>query len=239
MAGAAGTAGAQQEVPPQEIGGVPELAGVERLGSLRRWAARVLAVLVLVLAVSGAYLWFRYTPTSASSWPGLADGASPRWRLQDVVRTVHRWTSYGAVALSVVVGGLALGEAIERRGHRLRWAATPVAAAVVVVATLAASFTGFLLPWDQLALKAVTVGTDVSGLTPLFGDQIRFVLIGGAEVSVGAVRTVAIVHLALGALLIALVATLALARTRTRPRPHEPPEPPPEQPPEQPPELRR
>ena len=76
MAGAAGTAGAQQEDPPQEIGGGPELAGVERLGSLRRWAARVLAGLVLVLAVSGAYLWFRYTPTSASSWPGLADGAS-------------------------------------------------------------------------------------------------------------------------------------------------------------------
>ena len=48
--------------------------------------------------------------------------------------------------------------------------------------TLLLSFTGYLLPWDQLALWAVTVGTNMMGYTPVFGSQVRFVLLGGAEI---------------------------------------------------------
>ena len=44
------------------------------------------------------------------------------------------------------------------------------------------SFTGYLLPWDQLALWAVTVGTNMMGYTPVFGSQVRFVLLGGKEI---------------------------------------------------------
>ena len=48
--------------------------------------------------------------------------------------------------------------------------------------TLLLSFTGYLLPWDQLALWAVTVGTNMMGYTPVFGEQVRFVLLGGVEI---------------------------------------------------------
>ena len=48
--------------------------------------------------------------------------------------------------------------------------------------TLLLSFTGYLLPWDQLALWAVTVGTNMMGYTPVFGTQVRFVLLGGVEI---------------------------------------------------------
>jgi quinol-cytochrome oxidoreductase complex cytochrome b subunit len=44
------------------------------------------------------------------------------------------------------------------------------------------SFTGYLLPWDQLAIWAVTVGTNMMGYTPVFGRQVKFVLVGGLEV---------------------------------------------------------
>ena len=44
------------------------------------------------------------------------------------------------------------------------------------------SFTGYLLPWDQLALWAVAVGTNMMGYTPVFGQEVRFVLLGGAEI---------------------------------------------------------
>ena len=52
----------------------------------------------------------------------------------------------------------------------------------LLLLTLALSFTGYLLPWDQLAYWAVTVGTNMIGYTPVFGDQVRFVLLGGAEI---------------------------------------------------------
>ena len=48
--------------------------------------------------------------------------------------------------------------------------------------TLLLAFTGYLLPWDQLALWAVTVGTNMMGFTPVFGDQVRFVLLGGKQI---------------------------------------------------------
>ena len=48
--------------------------------------------------------------------------------------------------------------------------------------TLLLSFTGYLLPWDQLALWAVTVGTNMMGYTPVFGGEVRFVLLGGVEI---------------------------------------------------------
>jgi quinol-cytochrome oxidoreductase complex cytochrome b subunit len=53
---------------------------------------------------------------------------------------------------------------------------------ILLTLTLLLSFTGYLLPWDQLSLWAVTVGTNMMGYTPVFGTQVRFVLLGGAEI---------------------------------------------------------
>ena len=41
---------------------------------------------------------------------------------------------------------------------------------ILLTLTLLLSFTGYLLPWDQLALWAVTVGTNMMGYTPVFGN---------------------------------------------------------------------
>jgi quinol-cytochrome oxidoreductase complex cytochrome b subunit len=48
--------------------------------------------------------------------------------------------------------------------------------------TLLLSFTGYLLPWDQLSLWAITVGTNMVGSAPIMGKPQQFVLIGGYEV---------------------------------------------------------
>ena len=53
---------------------------------------------------------------------------------------------------------------------------------ILLTLTLLLSFTGYLLPWDQLALWAVTVGTNMMGYTPVFGTEVRFVLLGGVEI---------------------------------------------------------
>ena len=53
---------------------------------------------------------------------------------------------------------------------------------ILLTLTLLLSFTGYLLPWDQLALWAVTVGTNMMGYSPVIGSQVRFVLLGGVEI---------------------------------------------------------
>ncbi|MBT8208201.1 MAG: cytochrome b N-terminal domain-containing protein, partial [Acidimicrobiia bacterium] len=49
--------------------------------------------------------------------------------------------------------------------------------------TLLLSFTGYLLPWDQLALWAVTVGSNMAAYTPVFGAQVSFGLVGGVQIT--------------------------------------------------------
>jgi cytochrome b-561 len=50
---------------------------------------------------------------------------------------------------------------------------------VLLLLTLLLSFTGYLLPWDQLAYWAITVGTNIASAAPVIGDKIRFFLLGG------------------------------------------------------------
>jgi quinol-cytochrome oxidoreductase complex cytochrome b subunit len=64
---------------------------------------------------------------------------------------------------------------------------------------LASSFTGYLLPRDQLALWAVTVGTDLRGYTVLWHSEVRFVLIGGKEIGTSTLLRWVFIHLVLGA----------------------------------------
>ena len=82
-----------------------------------------------------------------------------------------------------------------------------VAALVTLLLCLAASLTWYLVEWDQLALWAVTAGTDVSGLWAARSDEVRFVLVGGAEVAPDAYARWLLVHL--GAPVVALLTTAA------------------------------
>ena len=53
---------------------------------------------------------------------------------------------------------------------------------VLFLLTLFSSFTGYLLPWDQLAFWAITVGTSIAGYAPVIGEQLRFLLLGDLNV---------------------------------------------------------
>ena len=53
---------------------------------------------------------------------------------------------------------------------------------VLLLITLLLSYTGYLLPWDQLAYWAITVGSNLSSAVPLVGSKIHFLLLGGNQV---------------------------------------------------------
>jgi quinol-cytochrome oxidoreductase complex cytochrome b subunit len=57
-----------------------------------------------------------------------------------------------------------------------------VVGVILLVLTLVLSFTGYLLPWDQLALWAVTVGHGIGGSAPYFGDETQLIVFGGYEI---------------------------------------------------------
>jgi quinol-cytochrome oxidoreductase complex cytochrome b subunit len=62
--------------------------------------------------------------------------------------------------------------------------------------TLFLSFTGYLLPWDQLAYWAIMVGTSIAGYAPVVGEQIRFFLLGDDSVGREALLRFYVLHVA-------------------------------------------
>ena len=147
------------------------------------WLGTGSAALFLLLILSGAPLLFLYVPSVERAYASIKD-------IEYVVtfgswlRSVHR---VGAHAMVVVVAlhlvRVFLTGAYKNgvgQGQKREW--NWVIGVFLLLLTLLLSFTGYLLPWDQLALWAVTVGTNMIGYTPVFGSQVRFVLLGGAEI---------------------------------------------------------
>jgi quinol-cytochrome oxidoreductase complex cytochrome b subunit len=80
--------------------------------------------------------------------------------------------------------------------------------------TLGASFTGYLLPWDQLAYWAITVGTNIASYAPVAGPMMRELLLGGTEVGQNSLLRFYTLHVAILPLLIGLLVSLHIWRVR-------------------------
>ena len=164
-----------------------------------------------VLAGTGVWLTFTYRPDAAQAWPGL-DSASAGigW-----AQLTHQ--AAAAVLVILLVTFLVVGIVASRRWR---------SATALLITTLALTWTGSLLPWDQLALWAVTIGSDYQGmLGAAFSDDVRFVLLGGSEVSQAALRLWLLVHTVALTAVFASLLVLAARSTRSRgyPLPSSPP----------------
>ena len=65
---------------------------------------------------------------------------------------------------------------------------------VLLMLTLLLSYTGYLLPWDQLAFWAITVGSNLISAVPVFGPKIRFLMLGGNTVNANALLRFYVLH---------------------------------------------
>jgi quinol-cytochrome oxidoreductase complex cytochrome b subunit len=75
----------------------------------------------------------------------------------------------------------------------------------LLLLVLAFNFTGYLLPWDQLAYWAVTVGTSLLGYVPVVGTAVSNFLLGGPEVGQATLRNFYAIHVAVLPVLLALM----------------------------------
>jgi len=147
------------------------------------WLGTVSAVLFAILVATGIVLMFLYVPSVERAYGSVKD-------LEFVVsfggmmRAMHRIAAHLMVAsvfLHMVrvflTGSYKNGSAVG--AHRpLNW----IVGLVMLILTLLLSFTGYLLPWDQLAYWAITVGTNIASAAPLVGERIRYVLLGGTTI---------------------------------------------------------
>ena len=167
-----------------------------------RIALAVLAFLLLVLVVTGILLAFRYQPS------GSFQGARP----QSWMRSTHRVASRLFVFSALATFGFSIAVSVERLLKR----GTPawLVGLLIMLGALAASFTGYLLPWDQLALAPLRPG-EYRGFAFLFGHpEVKFVLIGSVEVGKQTVRNWFFVHTVAIPLALGAIGIVALRLTR-------------------------
>ena len=149
----------------------------------------LLGFLFLIMVFTGVILMIYYTPSVDAAYQSVKDieYVVPGGR---IIRNMHRWASQGMVIL-VFLHMLRVFYTGSYLGNRsLNW----VIGVVLLMVTLFSNFSGYLLPWDQLAYWAVTIGsniassarelTDLLGITNAFdpGGFMKKLLIGGETV---------------------------------------------------------
>jgi len=141
------------------------------------WLGAATASLFLILLVTGVLLMFFYVPSVEHAYWTMKDirfAVSFGWLL----RNQHRWAAHLMVGASFFHMARVFFTGAYRGSRRLNW----LIGVALLLATLLLSFTGYLLPWDQLAFWAVTVGTNIAREAPVVGASIRFLLLGGTEI---------------------------------------------------------
>jgi len=175
----------------------------------------------LVETITGILLMFYYRPTLEYAYTDIID-LGEQVPL-GIMREIHRWGAH----LMIITVWLHMLRVFMTGSYKppreFNWAV----GVILLLLTLMLSFTGYLLPWDQLAIWAITVGSNMARATPFLGHEgpgaaflklgdiglvhagndARFALLGGRFVGEGALLRFYVLH----CLLIPFVAAVLMA----------------------------
>ncbi|MCL1693084.1 MAG: cytochrome b N-terminal domain-containing protein [Actinomycetia bacterium] len=166
-------------------------------------------VLFGILTVTGIFLMFFYVPSPANAYRDIQT-IQNEVAFGQFLRNAHRWAAH----LMVLAVAAHLARVFYRGAYKPPKEFNWVIGVVLLVLTLLLSFTGYLLPWDQLAYWAVTVGTAMAAWVPLIGDQIQELMLGGPTVGSATLLRFYVLHVAV--LPVALVSVLTIHIWRWR-----------------------
>ncbi len=131
----------------------------------------------LGLTVTGVLLMFYYVPSVERAYQDIQE-LETNVRFGQLLRNMHRWMAHAMIILVLLHMMRVFYTGAYKPPREFNW----VVGVVLFILTLLLSFTGYLLPWDQLAFWAITVGTTMVGSAPVLGDESKFLLLGGFSV---------------------------------------------------------
>ncbi len=156
---------------------------------------------LLILTATGILLMVYYKPTPELAYASIKDihFVVPSGRM---IRNLHRWGAHGMVILVFLHMARVFYTASYQQPREFNW----FVGVILLALTLGLSFTGYLLPWDQLAYWATTIGvniassprelTDALGITQHFdpGGSIKQLLLGANTVGAEALIRFHLLH---------------------------------------------
>jgi quinol-cytochrome oxidoreductase complex cytochrome b subunit len=169
----------------------------------------VAAILFVILSVTGLALMFYYVPYPPEAYRSMKD-------LQFVVtfgiilRNMHRWSAHAMVIVVFLHMCRVFWTGSYKPPREFNW----IVGVLLLLLTLGLSFTGYLLPWDQLAFWAITVGTNIAAYAPVVGDQVKFLLLGGHVIGPVTLLRFYVLHCVILPLAMLLLVSLHVWRVR-------------------------
>jgi hypothetical protein len=138
----------------------------------------VTAFLFVVQGITGIMLAFYYKPSAAEAYNSIIF-IENEVRFGAAVRMIHHWAANGMIVLCIAHMLRVFIMGAYKKPRELNW----ISGMLLLILTLVFGFTGYLLPWDQRAYWATTVGTDIAGSVPAVGNLVLVLLRVGWDVS--------------------------------------------------------
>lgn len=179
--------------------------------------------LYLLLTLTGVALMFYYRPTIGLAYRDIKD-LEFAVTLGMFLRNAHRWAAQAMVVAVIAHMVRVFLTGAYKKPREFNWGI----GVLLLTLTLFLSFTGYLLPWDQLAIWAVTVGTNMAGATPVLGNEgplgslvgmrinndVRFTLLGGTMVGENTLLRFYVMHCVAVPLVVGILLILHFWRIR-------------------------
>jgi quinol-cytochrome oxidoreductase complex cytochrome b subunit len=157
-------------------------------------------LLFIILTITGVLLMFYYVPSTERAYQSMKDlEFTVSFGL--LLRNMHRWGAHGMVIAVFLHMCRVFYTGSYKPPREFNW----VIGVILLLVTLFLSFSGYLLPWDQLSFWAITVGTTIATYAPM-GDLQKFVMLGGNTVDQGALIRFYVAHV----FLLPLIATILI-----------------------------
>ncbi len=150
----------------------------EPLGNWWNTLGSASAFLFLLQGATGIFLTVYYTPSPDHAYDSIQyimEGVAFGW----LIRGIHHWGATLMVLVVFIHMLRVFATASFKYPRELTW----IVGIGLLLLTLGMGFTGYLLPWNQRAFWATTVGTEIAGSVPFIGDFILKALRGGPDLS--------------------------------------------------------
>ena len=170
----------------------PQTVPRETLRLTLSWGLGGMAtVLVSLLFLTGILLLLTYQPSTDHAYTSIQiltrEVPFGLW-----VRNIHHWSANLLVVIAVLHLVRVVLTGAFGPGRRLNW----VIGLFLLFLLLSSNFTGYLLPWDQLAYWAVTICTSMLGYIPICGLWLQEMFRGGAEIGPATLANFFVLHVA-------------------------------------------
>jgi len=162
-----------------------------------------------VLTVTGVYLMFFYVPSETLAYSNVLEirRSVPFGQL---TINIHRWAAHLMVFFVFLHMMRVFYHGAYKPPREFNW----VVGVVLLFLTIMLSFTGYLLPWDQIAYWAVTIGSNMASYVPIFSRPSQLIIFGAIEVGQNTLLRFYVLHVVLLPLAGAIFLTVHFWRIR-------------------------